>query len=113
MADKKERSALGTLLAFAILVGLLIWMGMIFSSHGEKRLEQACKPIEHATNFLHELATSIMGHQPTWTLYVQQYMMNGCSYTFSVILAEASKPTEAGGNVSTTQQDPATGGIHN
>lgn len=109
MADK-ERSTLSTLLAFAILIGLLIWLGLIFSSKGEQRLEQACKPVEYTTNFLHDITTSVLGRQPTWTLYVQQYLMDGCYYSFSVFLANATKTETVSGDIR-SQNEPATGGI--
>jgi hypothetical protein len=75
-----------TLLIFGLLIGVCIWVGMIISARGEERLSAACKPVEFSTDFVHEVTTALIGQQPTWTLYMQQYMMSGCYYFFSVVL---------------------------
>lgn len=111
MADKKPpRSFLSTILVFGIIGGLLIWLALVLTSTGERRLEQACKPVEYSTQFLHELTTSVIGRQPTWTLYVQQYLMTGCYYTFSIIMKEGI-PGSDGDSISPTSSEPAVGGI--
>lgn len=75
-----------TLLMFILLIGVCIWIGMIVAAKGEDRLSAACKPVEFSTDFVHQVTTALIGHQPTWTLYLQQYMMGGCYYFFSVVL---------------------------
>lgn len=111
MADKV--SSLNTVVAFIIIGGLLIWLAMVLTSEGEKRLENACKPVEYSTNMLHEVTTAIMGSQPTWTLYVQRYLMTGCYYTFSIILKEGVPGSGDEGTFGgeTTVSEPAVGGI--
>ncbi|RYG58417.1 MAG: hypothetical protein EON60_13225 [Alphaproteobacteria bacterium] len=111
MADKA--SSLNTIVAFIIIGGLLIWLAMVLTSNGEKRLENACKPIEYTTNMLHEITTAVMGSQPTWTLYVQRYLMTGCYYTFSIILKEGipGSGDEATFGGDTEKVQPAVGGI--
>ena len=112
MADKKpSRSILSTMLIFAFIGGLLLWLALILTSAGERRLEQACKPVEYSTQFLHEITTSVIGRQPTWTLYVQQYLMTGCYYTFSVIMAQGI-PGDEGDTLAPPKSEPAVGGIH-
>lgn len=113
MPDKKpSTSFLNSLIAFALIGGILLWLALIVSSHGEDRLEQACKPVEFTTNMLHEVTTSIIGRQPTWTLYVQRYLMTGCYYSFSVVLSQSvtgkDKDTFGG---DTSAAEPTVGGI--
>lgn len=109
MAEKSSISSLNALLAFALIIGLLLWAWMIFSAQGEKRLEQACKPIEYSTQFLHDITSSVIGRQPTWTLYVQRYLMTGCYYTFSVAFAQHAQSDSV--QASFGEGEPATGGI--
>lgn len=112
MADKSGGSTFNTLLAFLIIGGLLVWLALVLTSQGEKRLEMACKPVEATTNLLHEVTTAVVGRQPTWTLYVQRYLMTGCYYTFSIVFAQQIPGTddESFGGAETTA-DPTLGGI--
>jgi hypothetical protein len=82
-----------TLLVFGLLIGVCIWIGMIVAARGEERLSAACKPVEFSTDFVHQMTTALIGQQPTWTLYLQQYMMSGCYYFFSVVLTPALNDT--------------------
>lgn len=112
MAAPASRSFLSTVLVFGIIIGLCVWIGLVLTSQGEDRLEQACKPVEYTTNLLHEVTTAVLGRQPTWTLYVQRYLMTGCYYTFSVILSQRLPGEDAdtfGGENDT--REPVTGGI--
>lgn len=105
-----------TVLIFLALIGVCIWIGMILNAKGEAKLEQSCKPVEVTTQFLHEAAFAAMGHQPTWTLYVQEYLMSGCYYFFSVIFSQHDGLLGTGsGESATTDIDdaPPLGGIHN
>lgn len=118
MADAKKSSfsSLNSLIAFAFIIALLIWGWMVFSAQGEERLEQACKPVEYSTQFLHETTTAIIGRQPTWTLYVQRYLMTGCYYSFSVLFAQGThQGNELGGGSTGSSlggdDKPAVGGI--
>jgi hypothetical protein len=112
MADKKSSTSfLNSLVAFAFIGGILLWLALVVTAQGEQRLEQACKPVEFTTNMLHEVTTSVIGRQPTWTLYVQRYLMTGCYYGFSVIMSQSLPGTEEstfGGN---TAVEPTVGGI--
>jgi hypothetical protein len=88
MADKKKpNDFIQSILMFTALIGICIWIGMIIAAKGEDRLAQACRPLEIGTDTLHEVATALTGTQPSWTLYVQQYVMAGCYYFFGVVLA--------------------------
>jgi hypothetical protein len=113
MADKKKPSMsfLNSVIVFCLIGGLLLWLALVLTSQGERRLEQACKPVEYSTQFLHELTTSIIGRQPTWTLYVQQYLMTGCYYTFSIVMAQGV-PGDDGETLTPLNSEPAVGGIH-
>jgi hypothetical protein len=82
-----------TILVFGALIGICIWVGMIIAARGEERLSAACKPIEFSTDFIHEVTAALIGQQPTWTLYAQQYMMGGCYYFFSIVLTPYVKDT--------------------
>ncbi len=82
-----------TILVFASLIGVCIWVGMIIAARGEDRLSAACKPVEFTTDFVHEFTTALIGQQPTWTLYLQQYLMGGCYYFFSIVLTPALSNT--------------------
>lgn len=110
MAGKEGMSTLSTLIVFAVLIGVCIWGLMIASAQGERRLEQACKPVEYATQFVHELATTVAGRQPTWSLYVQRYLMTGCYYGFSIIFAETLEQNPLSG-VPVTIENSNVGGI--
>ncbi len=112
MADKSSSSFLSTVLVFGLIIGLCIWLALVLTSQGENRLEQACKPVEYTTNLLHEVTSAVMGRQPTWTLYVQRYLMTGCYYTFSIIMSQRLPGEDAdtfGGE--TEVGEPVTGGI--
>lgn len=114
MADKKpSMSFLTTIFVFGFIGGLLIWLALVLTSQGEQRLEQACKPVEYSTQLLHEVTQGLIGRQPTWTLYVQRYLMTGCYYSFSVIFAQGI-PGEKGDTIggTFTPAEPAVGGIH-
>lgn len=101
MADKKKpNEVLQSILMFTALIAVCIWIGMIIAAKGEDRLAQSCRPLEIATDTLHEVATALVGGQPTWTLYVQQYVMTGCYYFFGVVLASVI-PHEEGMDSST------------
>ena len=110
MAAKEGMSTLSTLIVFAVLIGVCIWGLMIASAQGERRLEQACKPVEYATQFVHELATTVAGRQPTWSLYVQRYLMTGCYYGFSIVFAETLEQNPLSG-VPVTIENSSAGGI--
>lgn len=111
MAEKSSMSFLNSVIVFAFIGGLLIWLALVLTSHGEKRLEQACKPVEYTTDLLHDVTTSIIGRQPTWTLYVQRYLMTGCYYTFSVVMSEGLPGTDDGTFGEHTPAEPTVGGI--
>ena len=110
MADKSSMSAINTIIVFGLIIGLCIWLAMVLTSQGERRLEQACKPVEYSTQFLHEMVTTVIGRQPTWTLYVQSYLMTGCYYGFSVIMSEGTSSSPLDGSV-IRKEEEATGGI--
>ncbi|MBI1308542.1 MAG: hypothetical protein GC129_01610 [Proteobacteria bacterium] len=112
-----------TVFIFLALIGVCVWIGMILAAKGESKLEQSCKPIELSTQFLHQAAFALVGNQPTWTLYVQRYLMSGCYYFFSVLFSQHEQVTTIGGGtaaVTTTAPVPGdtdapapdTGGIH-
>lgn len=111
MADAKSTfSSLNALLAFAFIIGLFIWLALVLTSEGEERLEQACKPVEYTTQLLHDVTAAIIGRQPTWTLYVQQYLMTGCYYSFSVLMSQRL-PGDDSLDAESATGEPATGGI--
>lgn len=94
MADKKGGSDFfQTVLMFGLLIGVCIWIGTIIAARGEARLAAACKPVELTTDFIHSTTAALIGHQPTWTLYAQQYLMGGCMYFFSIVLTPYMKDT--------------------
>ena len=113
MAAPASRSFLSTVLVFGLIICLCIWLGLVLTSSGDDRLEQACKPVEYTTNLLHEVTTAVIGRQPTWTLYVQRYLMTGCYYSFSVIMSQRLPGEDADtfGGESTGTEPLATGGI--
>lgn len=114
MADDKKkpkRGIISTLLIFALIAGLLLWLALVLTTQGEERLEQACKPVEYSTQFLHDATTAIIGRQPTWTLYVQRYLMTGCYYSFSVILSQGTQGETVGGGIGGDEPTAPTGGI--
>lgn len=112
MADKSGSSTLNTIVVFVFIGGLLLWLALVLTSDGEKRLENACKPVEYTTNLLHEVTTAVVGSQPTWTLYVQRYLMTGCYYTFSIIMQEGVPGSDDGTfGGDTAAAEPAVGGI--
>lgn len=86
-----------TVLIFLALVGACVWIGMIIAARGEERLSQACRPVEISTQFLHQATFALVGSQPTWTLYVQRYLMMGCYYFFSVVLSQGPSDSIGGG----------------
>jgi hypothetical protein len=77
-----------TVFIFLSLVGVCIWIGTIWKATGEDRLNQACMPLEFATDGLHQITEALIGYPPRWTLYIQSYLMGGCYYFFSVILPD-------------------------
>lgn len=89
-----------TVLIFLALIGVCIWVGMILNAKGEAKLEQSCKPVEISTQFLHQAAFALVGSQPTWTLYVQRYLMSGCYYFFSVLFTQHAESASLGGTTS-------------
>lgn len=100
MADaKKAEDKLSGILSFAVLIGVCLWVGMIVASKGETRLEQACKPVEFTTQALHQVTQALIGSQPTWTLYVQEYLMTGCYYFFKVIFTDRQTDSLSTGNI--------------
>jgi hypothetical protein len=114
MADKKpSMSLLNTVVVFAFIGGLLVWLALVLTSSGEQRLDNACKPVEYTTDFLHEVVTAVIGRQPTWTLYTQNYLMTGCLYSFSVLMSQKlpSADDEATFGGATTEPEAAVGGI--
>lgn len=111
MAGKDGMSTLSTIVVFGALIGVCVWGLMIASAQGERRLEQACKPVEYATQFVHEMATTLAGRQPTWSLYVQRYLMTGCYYGFSIVFAETLEQNPLSG-VPVTLEGQDVGGIH-
>jgi len=111
MAGKDGMSTVSTIVVFGVLIGVCIWGLMIASAQGERRLEQACKPVEYATQFVHELATTVSGRQPSWSLYVQRYLMTGCYYGFSIVFSETLEQNPLSG-VPVTIDDQSVGGIH-
>jgi len=113
VADKKKEgmSTISTILVFGVLIGVCIWLVLVLSTQGERRLDQACKPLEYTTQFVHELATTITGRQPTWSLYVQRYLMSGCYYGFSIIFTETLEQNPLSGVPTTLDGDTTPGGI--
>lgn len=100
MADAKKPSDQASgILTFAVLIGVCVWVGMIAASKGETRLEQACKPVEFSTQLLHQVTYALVGSQPTWTLYVQEYLMTGCYYFFKVIFTSRKDDNLSTGNI--------------
>lgn len=109
MAASKPFEFAHTVLIFLALIGVCVWIGMIVAAKGEARLEQACKPVEYTTQFLHEVAFALVGSQPTWTLYVQRYLMTGCYYFFSVLFNDTDRD---GSTFGSSSGPAAMGGIH-
>ena len=87
-----------TVFIFLSVLGVAWWFGTIWKAAGEDRLTQACMPLEFVTDGLHEVTTALIGYPPTWTIYIQSYLMGGCYYFFSVILP--SKGDGSGGSIS-------------
>lgn len=108
MADKDKKATLTSLLVFAALIAICVWIGMIVAAKGEQRLQQACKPVEYSTQLLHEITFALVGGQPTWTLYIQRYLMTGCYYAFSVLFSQQQTPFGPG---SESGQAAPAGGI--
>jgi len=87
-----------TVFIFLAVLGAAWWFGTVWQARGEEKLVQACRPIEYATDGLHEITTALVGYPPRWTLELQSYLMGGCYYFFSVILPDkAAAPESAGG----------------
>lgn len=98
-----------TVLIFLALIGACVWIGMIVAAKGEERLSQACRPVEITTQFLHQATFALVGTQPTWTLYVQRYLMMGCYYFFSVVFSQHGENTSLGGDA--YSGSPVEGGV--
>jgi hypothetical protein len=109
---KKKADLFHSLLAFTIIGALILWAVMIFTHKGEERLDQACKPVEFTTQLLHEVTFALIGSQPSWTLYVQRYLMTGCYYSFSVLLSEKMGDTNPFGAPPPAEPAAPVGGIH-
>lgn len=97
-----------TALIFLALIAVCIWIGMIVAAKGEEKLTQSCKPVEISTQFLHQATFALVGTQPTWTLYVQRYLMSGCYYVFSYVFSQQEDENSIGGD---GEELPTTGGI--
>lgn len=104
-----------TVFIFLALIGVCVWIGMIVAAKGEERLEQACKPVEFTTEAIHQAAFALVGRQPTWTLYVQRYLMSGCYYFFSVLFSQQNEAATLSADGTLSDSAPGggnPGGIH-
>ena len=77
-----------TVLVFLTLIGVAVWIGIIYKAEGADKLVEACSPIDFATDGLHNTTTALIGREPVWTLRLKAYLMGGCYYFFSVILTD-------------------------
>ena len=77
-----------TVIIFLSVLGIAIWIGIVFKAEGEDKLVEACNPIEYTTNGLHSMTTALIGREPRWTLSLQRYLLRGCYYFFSVIVRD-------------------------
>lgn len=111
MADAGGRSTLSAILVFAILIGLGLWVLMVLSTEGEQRLDQACRPVQVGTQFLHDTASAVAGRQTQWTLYVQRYLMTGCYYGFSILFTNTLEHNDLSGVPATLGTGQASGGL--
>jgi hypothetical protein len=80
-----------TVFLFLSLIGVSIWVGMIWKAEGEDKLVEACHPIDWSMDTLHDVTTGLIGREPQWTLRTQRYLMSGCYYFFSTMLKAPSE----------------------
>jgi len=106
MADKSLELAT-TAVMFLSIIGGALWAGSVIQAKGAEKLEQACYPIDFATDQVQRLTTALVGFTPRWTVSVKQYLEGGCYYFFSIILrpdieGEGLPGTEPQGGVRTS-----------
>lgn len=75
-----------TVLLFASVLGIAIWVGLIMKSEGEDKYVEACRPITIGTKYLIKVSTGLTGRTPDWTVSVKKTLDGGCYYFFATFL---------------------------
>jgi len=77
------------------LLGVAVWIGLIWKAEGEEKIAEACRPITFITVGIQNLSTALVGFTPNWTLSLRQFSESSCYYFFAVVLS-APDATSAG-----------------
>ena len=69
------------------LLGVAVWVGLVWKAEGDERLVEACRPVSMVTVGIQNLSTALLGFTPNWTLSLRQFSESSCYYFFSVVLS--------------------------
>ncbi|MFZ2619942.1 MAG: hypothetical protein WAX89_03625 [Alphaproteobacteria bacterium] len=90
MSESKILDLSKEVFVYLTVAGLAVWIGTIWMSKGEDKLENTCYPIDWTMETVHDVTKGLIGRDPTWTLHTKKFLLSGCYYFFSVMFREGS-----------------------
>ncbi len=65
---------------FLSLIGVAMWIGVVWQANESDKMDAACYPIEWTIDSAHNIIAGLVGPEPTWTQAIKFKLVGGCNF---------------------------------